>query len=199
MQTNIELTDPAIFYQSIIDAMPAPVLVVDDDMRIVGFNQTAVNWLSGINQASLMRKTGEVLQCLNSKLSKNGCGHSSFCKDCVIRNAVNSCNHGHQAYRQKVRLQTIDKQSTKDRFYLITANPLMPPESKLTLMIFEDIQEILMMGGLVAICANCKKIRDDDKTWHQIENYLNTELDMDFTHSLCPKCSHDLYPEIYND
>ncbi len=199
MQTIIELIDPAGFYQSIIDAMPAPVLVVDQDMRIVGYNETAVKWLTGINQMSLKQKTGEVLQCLNSKISKNGCGHSSFCKDCVLRNAVSSCNHGHQAYRQKVRLQTTDGQRTKDLFYLITANSLQPTESGLTLLIFEDIQEILMMGGLVAICANCKKIRDDDKTWHQIENYLNTELDMDFTHSLCPKCAHDLYPEIYQD
>lgn len=199
MQTIIQLTDPAGFYQSIIDAMPVPVLIAGADLRIIGYNPAAVRWLNGVNRESLKQKTGEVLQCLNSKLSKNGCGHSSFCRDCVIRKAVDSCNHGQQTYRQKVRLQITEANKTLNKFYLITASPLEPIAEKMTLLIFEDIQEILMMGGLVSICANCKKIRDEKKIWHPIENFFNSELDIDFSHSLCPKCAHDLYPEIYQD
>ncbi len=199
MQTITQLTDPAGFYQSIIDAMPVPVMIVDDDIRIIGYNAAATRWLNGVNSQSLKQKTGEVLQCLNSKLSKNGCGHSHFCKDCVIRKAIDSCSQGKQAYRQKVRIQITEWNKTLNKFYLITASPLEPLAEKMTLLIFEDIQEILMMGGLVSICANCKKIRDEKKIWHPIENFFNSELDVDFSHSLCPKCAHDLYPEIYRD
>jgi len=48
------------------------------------------------------------------------------------------------------------------------------------------------------ICASCKRIRNDDNaTWQQIEEYIATHSEADFTHGICPDCARRLYPELY--
>ncbi len=56
--------------------------------------------------------------------------------------------------------------------------------------------EAKTLGGLLPICANCKKIRDDKGYWHQVEAYLAEHSDARFSHGICPECKKKLYPEI---
>jgi CheY-like chemotaxis protein len=59
------------------------------------------------------------------------------------------------------------------------------------------LQEVKTLRGLLPICASCKKIRKDDNSWQQIEEYIASHSDADFTHGICPECAHRLYPELY--
>ncbi len=59
------------------------------------------------------------------------------------------------------------------------------------------LQEVKTLGGLLPICANCKKIRDDKGYWLQVEEYIKSHADVEFTHGICPECQHQLYPEIF--
>ncbi len=51
-----------------------------------------------------------------------------------------------------------------------------------------------ILGGLLPICASCKKIRDQDGTWEQIETYIHAHSQAQFSHGLCPSCLDRLYP-----
>ena len=42
--------------------------------------------------------------------------------------------------------------------------------------------------GLLPICADCKKIRDEEDKWWPLEQYIATRTDAKFTHTLCPGC-----------
>ncbi len=53
--------------------------------------------------------------------------------------------------------------------------------------------EIKKLKGFLPICSNCKKIRDDEGYWKQVEVYVREHSDADFTHSFCPECAEDLY------
>ena len=53
--------------------------------------------------------------------------------------------------------------------------------------------EIKTLTGLIPICAKCKKIRDDQGYWNQLEAYLSTHTDLEFSHSICPACAKELY------
>ncbi|MFO7950264.1 MAG: hypothetical protein R6U36_07840 [Candidatus Fermentibacteraceae bacterium] len=55
--------------------------------------------------------------------------------------------------------------------------------------------EIRELSGLIPICASCKKVRDDEGYWSEVEVYMRRHSDMDFSHSLCPDCAARLYPE----
>ena len=52
------------------------------------------------------------------------------------------------------------------------------------------------LHGMLPICANCKKIRDDQGYYQQIEHYITEHSDAEFTHGICPDCAKELYPEI---
>lgn len=57
----------------------------------------------------------------------------------------------------------------------------------------EALAQVKRLGGLLPICASCKKIRDDDGYWHQVEVYIRDHSDADFSHSICPECRAALY------
>jgi hypothetical protein len=56
--------------------------------------------------------------------------------------------------------------------------------------------EVKVLGGLLPVCASCKKIRDDNGYWNQIEAYVREHSEADFTHSICPDCTKKLYPDL---
>lgn len=56
-----------------------------------------------------------------------------------------------------------------------------------------------MLGGLLPICAECKKIRDEDGDWDRIDVYIQNHTNAKFTYGICPECTERLYPELYDD
>lgn len=60
------------------------------------------------------------------------------------------------------------------------------------------LNEVKTLSGLLPICAHCKKIRDDQGYWNQIELYIRHHSDARFTHSICPECSTKFYPELFS-
>jgi len=59
--------------------------------------------------------------------------------------------------------------------------------------IYSIVKENESLKGMLPICAQCKKIRDDKGYWNQIESYIEKHSDAAFSHSLCPECSDELY------
>ncbi len=51
-------------------------------------------------------------------------------------------------------------------------------------------------NALIPICANCKKIRDDDDNWISNDLYFTKKYDAKFSHSVCPTCAEKLYPGL---
>ncbi|HNY28149.1 MAG TPA: GAF domain-containing protein, partial [Candidatus Sumerlaeota bacterium] len=66
--------------------------------------------------------------------------------------------------------------------------------------LIEDLQralaEVKALSGLLPICSNCKKVRDDKGYWTQIERFIEERSDASFSHSICPDCLDKLYPEV---
>lgn len=52
------------------------------------------------------------------------------------------------------------------------------------------------LSGFLPICASCKKIRDEQNQWINIEEYFTEHSEAEFTHGLCPECADKLYPEL---
>jgi hypothetical protein len=50
------------------------------------------------------------------------------------------------------------------------------------------LSEVKQLRGILPICAYCKKIRDDQNYWQQVESYFTAHTDARFSHSFCPDC-----------
>lgn len=69
------------------------------------------------------------------------------------------------------------------------------------IMLVSELQDALdnvkTLRGFIPICASCKKIRDDNGYWNQIEAYLSKHSLAEFSHSICPQCAKMMYPKYY--
>lgn len=52
------------------------------------------------------------------------------------------------------------------------------------------------LRGLIPICASCKKMRDDEGYWHQVEAYVAKHSHAEFSHGICPHCADKLYGDL---
>ena len=53
----------------------------------------------------------------------------------------------------------------------------------------EALAHVNQLKGIIPICAQCKKIRDDQNYWQRVEKYIAKNVDAKFTHGLCPDCA----------
>lgn len=58
------------------------------------------------------------------------------------------------------------------------------------------LQAVKVLSGLMPICSVCKKIRDDSGYWNQIESYIQSHSQAEFSHGICPECQRTHYPEF---
>lgn len=54
------------------------------------------------------------------------------------------------------------------------------------------LTKVKVLTGLLPICASCKKIRDDQGYWSEVENYIRERSEAEFTHGFCPDCADRL-------
>jgi hypothetical protein len=64
---------------------------------------------------------------------------------------------------------------------------------KLPDAVLQDAAAIL--EGILPICGFCKKIRKPDGTWQQLESFISTHSEAQFSHGLCEECLRKQYPE----
>jgi len=57
------------------------------------------------------------------------------------------------------------------------------------------LAHVKQLKGLLPICMFCKKIRNDENYWQQVEEYLIEHTEADFSHSICPECLEKHYPK----
>jgi PAS domain-containing protein len=180
----------------IVEAIPFPVFLVDQDLQILACNQSAQLLIGDDPEYILRKKGGDALGCLHSRETGDGCGASTSCPDCVIRSSVGMAFSDSRVSRAHTRVNRQAKDGSIDeRFLLVTASPLKLGERQLAILLLEDITELIRLKSLLPICSGCKKIRDDDNYWNELEQYFHAHLDMEFSHGLCPDCVVKLYPE----
>lgn len=75
------------------------------------------------------------------------------------------------------------------RFYRLSVQVREQAES-----LRKAMAEIKVLGGIIPICAHCKKIRDDQGYWKQLEAYISDRSDALFSHGICEECEKKYYP-----
>lgn len=56
----------------------------------------------------------------------------------------------------------------------------------------ERLAEIRTLSGLIPICAWCRRVREDEGYWTQIEEFVEQRSDAGFSHGVCPDCQSEL-------
>jgi hypothetical protein len=174
------------YLRTIFDSLPLPTFIVDEDVCIHDYNAAAAFLLGPEPELAFHRRGGEALHCLQSEAK--GCGQGESCGDCVIRNSVKAAIEGRVTHRQIHKAELRTQNGTVVVDLVVTATPLPEAEPRRVLLLLEDVSELLTLRGLLPICCQCKKVRDDKDHWHNVDSYLHTHMNMELTHGLCPTC-----------
>lgn len=183
------------FLRSVFNAIPAMLLVVDEDVSVCFWNKAASKIVGTDREKIYKRRGGEVLGCIHAFDVPEGCGRGPNCGECIIRNAVKKASTGAMVHREKTRMELHAGGITVEAHMLVTAAAFVFEGMPLVLLTLEDISEVMQLQSLLPICAGCKKIRNDKQYWESVDRYFNKYLDIEFTHSLCPECIKRLYPD----
>jgi PAS domain-containing protein len=177
---------------TVFDALPFAAFVVDDDMRVLASNSAAARLLQSDPSRALRQRGGEALHCVNSAA---GCGKSEPCADCILRTSVYFALKGGEPVRRRARLELTVGDHVEEMHALITAAPMVYEGTARVLLYIENLTLLFALTDVLPLCMGCKKVRDND-LWLQIESYLDSHLDVKFSHGLCPECAQRIYPEM---
>ena len=184
------------FDRMIFDAIPIPVFVVDDDVRILDLNGAAVQFCGQERDAIYRRRGGHVLHCLRSLDVPEGCGRGPACQSCVIRNSVKHSLLGQTVSRKRMILHVVHELGTREMQVLVTACPMPAGTDARAVLMMEDITSLSTLKSLIPICMKCKNVRQDEEYWETLEHYVHQHMGVDFSHGLCPNCADQFYPEL---
>jgi PAS domain S-box-containing protein len=190
--------------RTLIDNLPDMIFFKDVKGRYILNNQSHLRSLGLKQQEDVIGKT--TFDINPPELAK------SYTEDelCVIQSK--------QEMLDKEEL-AVHKDTGEQRWHLTSRVPLIDTHGKVTGLVgiarditehkraeaererlIKELQDALAdiktLSGLVPICANCKKIRDDKGYWMQLEGYLQEHSHAKFSHGVCPDCMQKLYPDF---
>jgi len=132
----------ADFLKRLFDAIPSLLFIVDEDVRIFHLNSASMKILGSKLDSVLMKRGGEVLHCVHSLETPEGCGRAPSCSDCVVRNSVTKAVSGEKVYRETAKMGLLNEGRISDIYVAVTASPLEYEGRSFVLLIIEDISEL---------------------------------------------------------
>jgi PAS domain S-box-containing protein len=178
----------------ILEALATPILLIDRNYLIIGANSAACRSFCLSTPNIVGRKCFEITHQLDRPCWHEGTG-------CPARTALE--------LKEQTRIIHEHIYGGKSVFEEIIASPIFDDNGEADFVVEElnNITELIqskeiaghlkkdikILEGLLPICSNCKDIRDEEGYWNQIESYISSHTEVEFSHSLCEKCSEELY------
>jgi hypothetical protein len=127
------------FLNTILDKIPFPIFLMDDDVRIHVYNLAAISLIDielyRVNKVGC----GDAFNCVHSM--PDGCGESEACKECVIRNSVRKSYGGSGVVREKTNIQLVRGDKVEQIQMFVTTEPLKYNDELCVMVILENIIE----------------------------------------------------------
>ncbi len=103
---------------------------------------------------------------------------------CILDNKENAYSETYEKLMENFR------DMIQSQLEIIYMNTVLGEENK---TLSDYLEEIKILRGIVPICSFCKKIRDEEGNWTEVESYVSRHSEAKFSHSLCPKCQKEHY------
>lgn len=186
------------------EAVPAGMIIVDKEGRIVFFNREA-EWLFGYRSEEAIGELVEILlpeqyRTSHPVLRKHFMNNPSRREMGYERNLLACRKDDGTEFPIEVGLGYMKR---GDKLFvsaiIIDISRRKCVENECEVLIGElkaALEKVKQLGGMLPICSNCKKIRDDKGYWNQIKSYIRDHSEAEFSHSICPECVEILYPDL---
>ena len=106
---------------------------------------------------------------------------------CVLDNKENAYSEIYENLIKNFR------EIIQSQLELIYMNNILGEKNK---SLSDYLEEIKILRGIVPICSFCKKIRDTDGNWSEVDVYVSKHSEAQFSHSFCPECGKSHYGDF---
>jgi PAS domain S-box-containing protein len=181
----------------VYENLSVSIIVIDKDFNVISMNSKAEAKL----KENLCKNDCTKCYSLTHGLDKPCFRYGEICpvKESLETKEFSIAVHRH-IYNGKEVFEEISATPVFDEkgeiLYVIEELRDISKLLKLETVINSLRNEVKLLQGLLPICASCKKIKDDEGYWKEVESYISDRSDASFSHSICPDCLKDLYPEI---
>lgn len=79
--------------------------------------------------------------------------------------------------------------------FAIERKQILDEKADLVEQLKDALAKVKQLSGLLSICASCKRIRDDNGNWSQMESFITEHSEAVFSHGMCPDCKKRAYEE----
>lgn len=173
-----------------VDIMPNGMLAIDGRGRIIDINQAMLAMIGAETNQVIGRPFTEVLQPWQEIIDDYRYG----------KNIGPEITLGDRCFDLRVKPLTNRRGEIQGRVVVlhdISQRKQMAEEREQLIASLQNaLSEVKKLSGLLPICANCKKIRDDQGYWQDVAVYIRDHSEAEFTHGICPDCYTELYPEL---
>lgn len=162
------------------------IIILDERQHIIDINTAAENMISDTKQEVLGRPLVDYFPELKDHIQTEG-------------NDVEVEKEGRIYELQTAPILYYQQESAGHivMLYDVTTRTRLEQQQNLLIDELQDaINQVKTLTGLLPICANCKQIRDDGGDWQAVETYIQNRSAANFTHSICPNCVEELYPDV---
>jgi len=178
--------------EAAIEAMQDGWLVMDSADRIVDLNPAARGALvrGGIVSARVSNLAGRRMSILAPALSPV----MRTQMEPAARDQPVTLGRGAAARQYRVSQGEIKDRYGQPAGYVLTLHDVTRQlasereREQLVADLQQALAEVRQLSGLLPICSSCKRIRDGEGNWTQLETYLGQHSEASFTHGLCPDC-----------
>ena len=97
----------------------------------------------------------------------------------------------------QTRTRALDKVNQELRLQINSHKQAEAEKERLIADLQDALNKVTALGGLIPVCVVCKKVRDDQGYWKQLEAYVQEHSGAEIQHSICAECSEKRFPEFY--
>ena len=95
------------------------------------------------------------------------------------------------------RTRALDNLNQELRLQIESHKQAEAEKERLIADLQDALNKVTALGGLLPVCVVCKKVRDDQGYWKQLETYVQEYSGAEIQHSICAACSEKRYPNFY--
>ena len=196
---NDEVEEAREYSESIINTVREPLLALDQDLRVVTASRSFYEVFKVIPKDTV----GRLIYDLGNK--QWDIPRLRDLLETILRRKATFDNYEVEydfaAIGRRTMLlnaRQIERGVGKERIILLAIEDIT--ERKQAERELNDARsKVKVLSGMLPICMHCKKIRDDQGYWKQLEAYVSDHSEAEFSHGICSECMEKIYPEYADE
>lgn len=186
-KTTQALLDKSVYLDNILNSsIGMAIIATDSNLTIKYFNRVAEMTFDYAAKNVIGRSVSEVhtlkdiaASCLDEALKSVGTEGEYNFSTMMTKEGVSRFYDG--------RVTGILNSENRQVGYVLTLSDVTE-RTQANIAREEALARVRKLEGIIPICSYCKKIRDNEDSWQQMEQYICEHSEASFSHSACPEC-----------